>query len=887
MADLVGYTISASSNDGLGPLNGRPMQRSTSFNTRAGASTIATDDIGHDVTRLYGLVETSMMNMPAQQNEAANELRPTEVSRMREMLNQTWESIREWLAAHPSATDRQQAAMHQGQFLTTALHMVCKLMDPPVDVVQSLIDCAEETVTWPDSNGWLPLHHACANGASGKVLSVLVQAYPEGKVQQDKRFRTPLHFAFFRRDAHEDVRMANTADGGGAGGGGSSPADVNRGDDDGDDDDDVGNSMPEIVKLLADSGAAELQDEGGMLPMHYASAYGTTCEVLEVLLENYPESIVKRENKGRNPLHLAMVNAHRKSSPKVVGFLLEKNAADIINTYDDDNHLPIHLLAMASKFPPEKVLERKNAADCLKLYLNSKPKASADFLTAIQTLPEWLRDIAVISDHIQNILNHKIVMRFPTMILILDLFFLILVIVLFEITTGAMIDYLFTEDKNESLRPKTMQVIITLVCGAYFLLREFVQIISLLALGNFGSWLWDMGNWLDVCLIFLVFYFGGVMMSGSMPPVSAEAFREGTALTKGVLWMSVISFLKSAQVEFSVFVSGVFYVVQRLAAFLLALCVILLMFAQMFYIVYAETELCQCGTDNPDASPFPHCTFQNSLLKVYTMLMGEIGNEMRYSTVPVAQFLYFAFAFLVVILLSNVLIAIVTDSYGVIKNERAAMVFWSNRLDFVAEMDAIKNVGKTIKKWVGRGDGAAGAPTRVQEMPNGEPIPIDDAEKLSGGRFRSGWKSIMNLFDPNLYETYDVNPSSFEFWCYVLVRFAAIVFVIPVWLILGLCTAGWLWPPQVREYILKQKKVAISRADMAEQVITQINDLKNDIKKLRVEMKSEMKSDRKEFAQVKAEVEAVQAEVMADLLQVKEIMVTLLDMSRDHLGTAR
>ena len=315
--------------------------------------------------------------------------------------------------------------------------------------------------------------------------------------------------------------------------------------------------------------------------MHYASAYGTTREVLEVLLENYPESITKRENKGRNPLHLAMVNAHRKSSPKVVGFLLEKNAADIINTYDDDNHLPIHLLAMASKFPPEKVLERKNAADCLKLYLNAKPKASADFLTAIQTLPEWLRDIAVISDHIQNILNHKIVMRFPTMILILDLFFLILAIVLFELATGATIDYLFTQDDPDPApqAPKG-QVVATLICGAYFLLREVVQIISLMTLGNFGSWLWDMGNWLDVTLIFFIFYFGGVMLSGE-PMVSPEAFRSGTAITKGILWMSVISFLKSTQVEFSVFVSGVFYVVQRLAAFLLALCVILLMFAQM------------------------------------------------------------------------------------------------------------------------------------------------------------------------------------------------------------------------------------------------------------------------------------------------------------------
>jgi hypothetical protein len=471
------------------------------------------------------------------------------------------------------------------------------------------------------------------------------------------------------------------------------------------------------------------------------------------------------------------------------------------------------------------------------------------------------------------------------MILLLDFFFLVLVIALFEVTTGATIDYIFTGDASK--KAKAGQVVVVLICGAYFLLREIVQIMSLLVLGNFGSWLSDMGNWLDVTLIFFIFYFGGVMLSEEWLDPSGESFRSGAAITKGIMWMSFISFLKSTQVEFSVFVSGVFYVVQRLTAFLLALGVILLLFAQMFYIVYAETDMCTCTEMYENAEPFPHCDFMTSLLKVYIMLMGEIGNEMRYSTLPVAQLMYIAFAFLVVILLSNVLIAIVTDSYGVIKNERAAMVFWSNRLDFVAEMDAIKNVGKSIKQVFKRGDGAAGAPTRVQETPGGEPILLDDSEKGSSSKFRSGWKSLMNLFDPNLYDTYDVNPSSFEFWCYLLVRFAAVVFIIPVWLILGLCTAGWLWPPQVREWLFKQKKVAVSRADMAEQVTAQITDLKSEITKLRAELKNEMKSDRKEFVQVKAEVEAVQGEVMADLLQVKEIMVTLLDMSRDHLASGR
>ena len=89
---------------------------------------------------------------------------------------------------------------------------------------------------------------------------------------------------------------------------------------------------------------------------------------------------------------------------------------------------------------------------------------------------------------------------------------------------------------------------------------------------------------------------------------------------------------------------------------------------------------------------------RNLFMKVTVMLTGEIVNEMRYSRQIVAQLLYILFAFLVVILLSNVLIAIVTDLYGVIRNERTAMVFWLNCLDFVAEMDAIKNVGKIIMR---------------------------------------------------------------------------------------------------------------------------------------------------------------------------------------------
>ena len=50
--------------------------------------------------------------------------------------------------------------------------------------------------------------------------------------------------------------------------------------------------------------------------------------------------------------------------------------------------------------------------------------ASSKFLVGVQNMPEWLRDVAVSTPTMQKILNSKISSRFPTMILLLDFYFL-------------------------------------------------------------------------------------------------------------------------------------------------------------------------------------------------------------------------------------------------------------------------------------------------------------------------------------------------------------------------------------------------------------------------------------------------------------------------------
>eukprot|EP00934_Nitzschia_sp_Nitz4_P004966 Nitzschia sp. Nitz4//scaffold54_size114964//41440//44056//NITZ4_003846-RA/size114964-augustus-gene-0.18-mRNA-1//-1//CDS//3329554336//4956//frame0 len=800
---------------------------------RSHNSTSGDDDDGPE--RLFAILEGAVPRP-----DETSLLSPEELQRRRELVDHTWDQVRRWLWAHERQEDRAAAAYIRGEAEVTPLHLMCKLNNPPTDIISSIVEAAPEVASWVDSHGWLPLHHACANGVTTEVLQVLTSAYQEGKVVQDNQNRTPLHF-YATRNADNPTAMATN------------------------------------VQILSDSGAAELPDRGGMLPMHYACAYGTNPLVLKVLADAFPDSLAAKESKGRTPMHLAMVNAHRDASPGVLEFLLEASGSSTVNLRDLEGNLPLHLLNLGLRgLNLEEQDKRNNVAECLKKYIAAEPDASPDFLAALQDLPDWLQDVAVVSPHVRNILNQKIIQRFPTSILMLDGYMLMLIIVCFEITTKVHIDIRFPipGDTNPPDEKDVFGALILLFLGAfYFLARELIQVVALWSLGSLSSWFYDTTNWLDMAVITLVSYYAILMASGDVEwGIGKDQFRAGCAFTKGVLWTAVIYFLKSTQVDFAVFLGGVFYVVQRLVAFLSAVCVILLAFAQMFFIVYRQEDV--CSVPNDEGCDFPHCSFENSLLKVYTMMMGEIGSETRYDHNMVAQILYVAYAFLVVILLSNVLIAIVTDSYEIIQNDRAAIVFWSNRLDFVAEMDGIASVVRQRILCMGPAESIAGGSSKRDGGRFGE----EEGSVLGiKDPFSEAWRSIMLLFEPNFYDDVDLHPSKIEFWVYVCYQGFAMFVIIPIWIIAGIATAGVLWPSQVREYLFVQKETAISRAEIERQKLEQLREIQGDIKTLKTEIRKEMANDREDMIRMKNEVEAVQSEVLSDLQQVKELMTTLLD----------
>ena len=134
----------------------------------------------------------------------------------------SWAPVRDWLSSH-NADEVRAAAEQRGESGLTALHFAAR-HDPPLDVIDVLLSIAQDTVQWPDSFGWLPIHYACASGSDTAVIKTLADAYPESKTTVDRRGRTPLHFAL-----------------------GDKPA------------------SPDVIFLLSSSGAAQYPDEIGML----------------------------------------------------------------------------------------------------------------------------------------------------------------------------------------------------------------------------------------------------------------------------------------------------------------------------------------------------------------------------------------------------------------------------------------------------------------------------------------------------------------------------------------------------------------------------------------------------------------------------------------------
>jgi hypothetical protein len=257
------------------------------------------------------------------------------------------------------------------------------------------------------------------------------------------------------------------------------------------------------------------------------------------------------------------------------------------------------------------------------------------------------------------------------------------------------------------------------------------------------------------------------------------------------------------------------------------------------------TEWCEIESEDYQA----FCEWIPALLALYSMLLGEV-DESLFEESKIATWLFAGFMFLVVILLANVLIAIVTDSYKIVQDQRAAIVFWTNRLDKVAEMNAFANA-------VGLGS--------TEQNDGG-------AVNFSGKDF---WKRLIDLFDES-----EEDYTWLEFWMNVMPqRVVVALCIIPLWLVLGFFTAGWLWPPQVREFIFTSTVSRHSSDSEKEDELrkTQVVLLQKEVKQLSEVFAEELVIERTQIVQMKSQVDTKIIEIESELKSILRLMQLLFE----------
>ena len=203
------------------------------------------------------------------------------------VIDMNWNRVVECCQAHPET-----AQFQEGDSFETPLHAAVQ-MRPPVRVISELIEAYPEALTVPSRNGDFPLHIACRYNASIEVLKELVADERADTARQETKWGSTSIVALWRihgtlqvRDSShyfwEKMRVLLEA--------------VARSRD------------TEICKIKNGTRPSRSRSDNTLYVLHAAVSLGSLgCpnEVLDFCLQEYSNQVGMVDESGRLPLHLA------------------------------------------------------------------------------------------------------------------------------------------------------------------------------------------------------------------------------------------------------------------------------------------------------------------------------------------------------------------------------------------------------------------------------------------------------------------------------------------------------------------------------------------------------------------------------------------------------
>ena len=133
----------------------------------------------------------------------------------------------------------------------------------------------------------------------------------------------------------------------------------------------------------------------------------------------------------------------------------------------------------------------------------------------------------------------------------------------------------------------------------------------------------------------------------------------------------------------------------------------------------------------------------------------------------------------------------------------------------------------------------------------------------------------MYLFDDDFD---DHGVLSIEFIVYNILHFFTACLVIPMWMMIGLCLFGLLWPPQVREYLLMSQMSSQNEIVSKEWTrMNKVSKMSEDISNFRDDMLADMDKARLELHIIRAVLDSTKSDIHKEMGNIKESVTELFN----------
>jgi hypothetical protein len=269
-------------------------------------------------------------------------------------------------------------------------------------------------------------------------------------------------------------------------------------------------------------------------------------------------------------------------------------------------------------------------------------------------------------------------------------------------------------------------------------------------------------------------------------------FENLAVVTTVFIWANAMSLLRSTFKSLGKFVTGILGIGRGLMPFLVVSLLILLLFGVIFRLGSLNSGICQ---------QFPHnttefCTFEDSLSTTYGLFLSGIDIE-DYVNNPIMRVLSIAFGLIVGIILLNVVIAIVSNSWNEAIKE-AEELFWLSRMEFLMLFNLPTGESSLDKvlQWMDDLLGDICKPF----------WPGKDYEVLFDSFFDRMLSDDVGSFRWEISYECGTRSERGEFTVFITLKAAFVLalfcILACIWIVIGLFSIGTLWPRRIRCFIL-------------------------------------------------------------------------------------